>query len=149
MILALYYLQSYYKRGMMGSINGMGNFHLHSQFKDASYSLPLVEENHVQPGFKIHYRSKYQHETLANSDSHFDEIVFDEINFDKMHQDLKEESTKNLNQIPVSFIKFSTVATVFDFKKINKWHYYTTVKMVFKCENLEAIHFIAFPTIMY
>ena len=43
MVLALYYLQAYYKREIIRGIHGMGNFHLHSQFKEVSNSVPLVE----------------------------------------------------------------------------------------------------------
>lgn len=49
MVLALYYLQSYYRREIMRRIHGMENFHLHSQFKDISNNVTLTEETIYAP----------------------------------------------------------------------------------------------------
>ena len=49
MVLALYYLQAYYKREIMRGIHGMGNYPLHPQFKHVSSGVPLVEETVYTP----------------------------------------------------------------------------------------------------
>ena len=49
MVLALYYLQCYYKQEVQRGIHGMGNFHLHFQFKSIVSALPLIEETIYTP----------------------------------------------------------------------------------------------------
>ena len=44
MILALNYLQSYYRMEIMRGVHGTGNYHLHAQFKNLSNEPPFTEE---------------------------------------------------------------------------------------------------------
>ena len=49
MVLALYYLQCYYKQEVQRGIHGMGNFHLYFQFKSIVSAVPLIEETIYSP----------------------------------------------------------------------------------------------------
>lgn len=71
MILALYYLQSYYKMEIMRGIHGMGNYHLHTQFKDLLNEPLFVEDEVYSPAeivkriktnnFKLSYKKRKDH----------------------------------------------------------------------------------------
>ena len=49
MVLALYYLQSYYRMEIFRGQNGLGNFHLHTQYKDVLQAQPFPTENTYSP----------------------------------------------------------------------------------------------------